>query len=356
MTAHQHFCEGDVAKAKDVFENRTLRLTEKTTLRVSDVEGLGPEVARLKTLFQDMEKLDAAWKTYVSTGVSPGFDKELPLFPCNPIPNMKVLVLKGVLDLCHTGPEMLAQIKQLQANSNVAPDKELAAQIKGFEAAIAGKNEDLAALNEAWEAFLPDNKVKHMGRYGYDYCAKEPLIRAYIMDGFAYTCELGTEMLRLIDSLQSAEITPLETITMVKIKELADLTEEYRANGAKIERLWQQFVSQGDKLSKSYQSEDFYCDNIHQVKDWTMQGLSAGCEQSHLYLEQIENFQNTFEFNFTEDLECRVQNLRVKVWDCRYQALQKLASLEAESDAYEQRIQEIMDEYKMGERPEECDF
>lgn len=354
MTAYYHFCQGEVSKSKNIFENRTLRLTEKTSLRVKDVEGLGPEVAKMKSLFQDMTKLDNAWKTYVTTGVSPGFDIELPLFPCNPIPNMKALVLNGVLDFCNSGPVMLAEIKKLQAESGVAPDRELREKVKELEAGIAQNETNLSVLNEAWEAFIPDNKVKHMGKYGYKYCSKESLIRAYVMDGFAYVCELAEDRLQKIDSLQRPEITPLEQITMIKINELAALNEQYQADGVEIERLWSKFVAQGDTLYQNYQSADFYCDNIQQVKDWTMKGLSANCEQGHPYLEQIDAFQRTFEFNFTEELECRVQNLRSRVWNCRYQALLKLARLEASPDSYEERLQELMKEYGMGTRPEAC--
>lgn len=353
MTAYYHFCEGDVTQAKNIFENRTLRLTEKTSLRVKDVEGLAEEVADMKSMFQDMAKLDVAWKRYLQTGVSPGFDIELPLYPCNPTPNMKALVLNGVLDLCGAAPAALEEIKQLQAESGVRPDRELAGKVKELEAAVKQKNSGLAILSEAWEAFIPDNKVKHMGQYGYDYCNKEALIRAYVMDGFAYVCELAEDRLNKIDSLQRGDITPLEQITMIKINELAAISEKYQADGRNIERLWKKFVAQGDVLNESYQSADRYCDNIQQVKDWTIRGFTASCDQAHPYLEQIEAFQQTFEFSFTEELECRVQRLRIKVWDCRYNALQKLAKVEA-PDAYEARLEELMKEYGMGERPEVC--
>lgn len=354
MTAYYNFCQGDVSKSKNIFENRTLKLIEKTSLRVEDVEGLASEAAKMKTMFQDMSKLDIAWNTYIKTGVSPGFDIELPLFPCYPIPNMKVLVLNGVLDLCNSGPVMLEKIKELQAESGVVPDKELEKKVKELEAAIEKKERDLSALNEAWEDFITDNKVRHVGRYGYDYCSKEPLIRAYIMDGFAYVCEMAEEMLLKIDSLQRSDEVILEGITMTKINELAALNEQYHFNGVKIEKLWRKFVAQGDKLSEDYQSTDLYCDNIQQVKDWTMKGLSGTCEDGYQYLEQIDAFQQTFEFDFVEDLECRVQKLRIKVWDCRYQLLLELARVEASPDSYETRLEELLEEYKMGERPEAC--
>ena len=354
MTAYYHLCRGDFPKSKNIFETRTLNLAEKTTMRVEDVEGLAPEVAKMKSLFQNIPKLDIAWKTYVQTGVSPGFDMELPLFPCYPIPNMKEYVLKGMADVCNSGPAMLEKIRQLQAESGPVTDGELVKKVKDLEAAIAHNAANLSALNTAWEAFIPDSKVKHVGKYGYEYCSKEPLIRAYIMDGFTYVCGRAEEMLQKIDALQRPELTALEETTMTKINELAALNEQYQSNGLKIETLWNRFVAQGDTLFEDFQSTEYYCDNIHQVKDWTMKGLCGTCEEGPGYLEKIEAFQQTFEFNFTKELECRVQNLRIRIWDCRYQALLKLAHIEASPDSYEKRLKELMAEYGMGERPEVC--
>ena len=352
LTAYYHFCNGNVAKAKDIFENRTLRLTEKTTLRVDDVEGLKSEVATMKTLFQDMAKLDIAWDKYVKTDVSPGFDIELPLFPCYPIPKMKEYVLKGVLDICNSAPPMLAKIKDLQVKSGVAPSGDLKRKVQELEAAVGQNENNLAVLNDTWKAFIPDNKVKQMN-YGYEYCAIEPLIRAYILDGFAYNC--NEEVLEKIDSILESDNPPLlEDITLIKINDLRELNELYRANGRNIEKVWDNFVAQGDVLTQDYESTDLYCDYIHHVKDWTIRGLSGNCEEGNQYLERIEDFNETFEFKFYEELECRVQRLRIKVWDCRHEALQELARIEASEGEYEKRLEELMTEYKMGERPELC--
>ena len=308
----------------------------------------------MKSMFKGLSKLDIAWHTYVKTGVSPGFDTELPLFPCYPIPNMKVLVLKSVLDVCNSGRATLDKIEQMKAASGVDPDGELEEKVKELEAAVKQNENGLSALNEAWEAFIPDNKVRHNGNYGYEYCSIEPLIRAYIMDGFAFVCGMGEEMLQKIDSLYKAEEPELEEITMIKINELSALNKQYRANGMKLEKLWNKFVAQGDKLTEGFQSSDNYCDNIHQVKDWTIKGLTGTCEDGYQYLEKIETFHQTFEFEFTEDLECRIQNLRVKVWDCRYEILLELARVETSPGPYEGRLAELMEEYGMGERPEVC--
>ena len=354
MTAHNYLCQGDVLNAKSIFETRTLRLAEKTSLRVRDVEGLAEEVRKMKSMFLGISKLDIAWKDFVDTGESPGFEVDLPLFPCYPIPNMKALLLKGAVDVCNSGPETLEKIKQLQSESGVDLDRDLTQKIKDLESAIEEKESNLAALNEAWEAFIPDNRVKHWGKYGYDYCSKEPLIKAYIMDGFAFVCETAEEAFEKIDALQDKRPAKLDDITMDKINDLSALADEYEFNGMEIESRWDQFVAQGDQLSGTFESTDMYCDNIQKVKDWTISGLSSDCQGGLGYLEQIEDFNEKFDFNFYEELECRVQKLRIKVWDCRHQALQDIAKVEDSAEARNEKLTALMEEFGMEERPEVC--
>lgn len=354
MTVYAHFCRGEVAKAKNILETRTLRLTEKTSLRVEDVEGLGDAVAKMKSLFQQITQLETTWKNYLKTGVSPGFNAELPLFPCNPIPTMKELVLKGAADLCNSGPMMLEKIKELQAESGVTPDGALAKKIKELEAALKQKENELAVLNTAWDDFITTNEVKREYRkYGYEYCSNEPLIRAYIMDGFANICGVSDDLLKEIEVLQQSATT-LEKITVAKINELQGLYMQYQADALDINTLWDQFVAQGDALHGNYRLADYYCDNIYDVKAWLIKGLSTNCKEAIPYLEKIDEVKKKLEFEFTVDVRCRVEKLRFNIWDCQYQVLAKLARVQDNPDSFEVRMEKLMKEYGMGPQPEVC--
>jgi len=353
MKVYHHFCHGEVSKAKTIFENRTLKLTENTSLRVENVEGLASEIAKMKKLFQNWSRLEIAWKTFVETGVSSGFDIEFPIFLCNPIPNLKEFVLKGAADLCNSGPIMLDKFRKLQSESGITPQGKLRQKVNELERTIKQNETKVSVLNKAWEAFIPDNKLKQVD-YGYELCSKEQLIRAYIMDGFGSVCLFAEESLLKIDSLQMSDNTPLEEITMVKIDELTAFYKQHYSNGVKIDRIWNNFVAQDDNLYEDYQSTDIYCDYVQLVKDWTMKGLSGTCEEGIEFLEKIEEINRTFDWVFYEELECRVQKLRFNVWDCRYQALRKLAQLEASPESIDERLNELMEEYGMAERPKIC--
>ena len=60
MMAAAHYCNGDVEKSKNLFENRVLKLAERTSLKMEDVEGLKKEVDMMKSLYAGLPKLDKA--------------------------------------------------------------------------------------------------------------------------------------------------------------------------------------------------------------------------------------------------------------------------------------------------------
>jgi len=354
MTAYNHMCQGNIERAKNIFETRTLRLAEKTSLRVQDVEGLATEVKNMKTLFQNLEELDVVWQEYVKTGESSGYDVELPLFNCYPIPNMKILVLNGATDICNKAADALAKVKELEAETGVAAVGSVAKQIKKLESAFNTTEKNLADLNKAWKAFIPENKLIHRD-YGYEYCEPEPLVRAYVMDGFAFVCEMAEENLQNIEKLVAKEDIELDEVTQQKINELSQLSEDYKTNERQMDEIWTDFIAQGDTLNYKFISSDIYCDNVHQVKDWVVAGTTGTCEEKYAYLAKIEEFQETFEFQFLPELECRIQGLRIRLWDCRYVALQEMASIDVEG-TYEDRLAGLMEEFNMGERPDVCDL
>ena len=136
---------------------------------------------------------------------------------------------------------------------------------------------------------------------------------------------------------------------------MAELIEKYKANQGEIERLWKIFIANGDVLNEDFISTEMYCDNIDQVKDWVMKGLNAECKEGFKYLQLIERFNETFDFKFYEELECRVERLRLQIYDCRYEAFLDLAKLE-NPDNPEEKLQELMTKYNLdSERPPGCE-
>ena len=358
MQAYANLCQGEVALATTIFNNRTLQLAEKTSLRVADVPGLAPEVANMKKFFRALPRLKKTWADYVETGESPGWKEDLPVYNCYPEPNIKAFILRGAADACGEAPEALTEIEALIEASGAELSETLQEQVDALRSTVSDQRTGRADLDAAWEAFLPSNEVDPDLPYGYEYCRKLPLIRAHLMDGFAFVCETAEESLYQIKELQKSKPAKLDKATKDKIAELEILYQAYLDNGTRIDQLWDQFVAQGDTLYSEYESTDNYCDNIQRIKDWTMRGLAGNCDSPDFYqnLEKIDYFQESFTFTFYEELECRVQKLRRRVYDCRYGILRTLAEVDEEStDPLEDRLQALLDEHDMGERPVLCE-
>ncbi len=354
MSAYNYLCLGDMSKAADIFENRTLKLAEKTSLKIEDVEGLPARVSKMKSFFQAMPKLEQAWQEYVATGVSPGVEVSLPPFLCNIEPKIKELVLKGLHDPCEVGRSSLSNIDELLTRAGAVSTIEFENGVDELRELVEQTETNLDNLNREWTAFVDSGEVDVSITYTYQFCETEPLIQAYLLDGFSFVCGLAESNLETIDSLRRRTKVPLSKETKDKIKELKEVREEYRQNGTDIEAIWLLFVANDDHLLADYNSTDQYCDHVQEVKDWTMRGLTQDCEGGLNYLEQIEAFNEKFDFKFYAVLECRIQKLRIKIYDCRFSMIDELAKLEAEGSSYDERLGELMEEYGMGERPLEC--
>ena len=357
MLAEGYYCRGEVEEARDIFENRTLRLAEKTTLRVEDVEGLAPRVATYKKLFAGLRALDAAWESYLDTGESPGFERELPVVSCYTTPNLKAYVLRGLASPCTQGADMLGRIAELTGGRDELTDPDLEAGLDDLRARVGTVDGRRADLEAAWAHFIANDKVSPDLAYGYDYCEPEPLVRAYLLDGYTFVCDYAEFALEQVDSLRRATRVKLSGETREKMRELAKRRDEYIANGASIDEVWGFFVANDDQLLQDYTSTDRYCDHVQEVKDWTMRGLTTSCENAPGYLELIDEFSANFEFEFFPELECRIQKLRIRIWECRHQLLRDLAEAEAAASAQDAaaRLAELMVEYEMPERPAECE-
>lgn len=358
MLSDARFCGGDVAGARDLFENRTLRLADKTAWAFASVEGMAAEVDKMTAVYRTVPPLERAWGTFVATGESPGFGPEVPLVACNPVLSVQAAILRGMADVCGAGAGALADIRAWRAAAEQPLPPGVDGQLVGLEEAVAARETAIGNLEAAWSTFLAEGKVDYSKPYGYDYCATEPLIRAYLLDGFGYVCELGEASLAAIDSLQRIRRLRLDPDVRDKLAELRELRRTYNENGRTIEEVWERFVADGDTLVVDYLSTNEYCDQIEQVKDWTIRGLTGDCDEAVEYLNAIEEFNARFDFVFYEDLECRVQNLRAKVWRCRWGILDELARLEADSGeapSYEGRLEELVGEYGLGAEVEGCE-
>lgn len=332
MVAYAHYCKGEVQESKGHFEGRVLKLAERTSLKVEDIKGLSEEVKTMKKLFIDLPKLGAAWKKYKDSGTSPGFDIELPVIECYAIPNMKEYVLRGLADVCNEGDPMLKKIENLKANNSHSIDKTLKEGIAALKKEVEINNGDVAVLNKAWKEFVPTDTLKRDIDFGFKYCSKEAEIQAHIIDGRVNYCEKGQEVIDLIAEIQKEHSPKLQQITKDKYQALIDKVEESNNDLADLNTLWKEFIDNKDTLGKAFEVANYYCDQIAQVKSWTLKGHKDPCPSGQGYLDKIDKLKTSAKLEFDEELACRVLRLRIKVWDCRYWELVRQAQKETHEE------------------------
>lgn len=333
MTSAAYYCEGNIQKSKDDFENRVIKLVDFTSLKVEDVPGLEVNVNVMRQIYAGLPQLGKAWKQYLDTGVSPGFDIELPVIECYAIPSMKEFVLRGAADVCGQGESMLKKIKELKAKNTHPIEAGLADKIKWLEEEVGKHNGDETALNKAWNDFLPDNQLTGGINFGFEYCNKAAQVKAYIIDGMVNFCDKGKQRLVDIDALRQSDNPQLDETTLRKITELSTRLNSADQDLSKLEFLWKDFVQNNDTIVGAFQLADFYCDKIAQVKSWTIKGHFEACNQGQQYLDKIADLKRTHQLTFDSELSCRVQRLSRKVWWCRYIEL----VLQARRETHEER-------------------
>jgi len=311
MMSMAYYCEGNEVEALNQFENKAMRIVDKTSLQAADVEGLPGEIKRSKAHFKVLGQLNKAWKTYMDSDVSPGFEPEVPLYTCYTIPNMKAYMLRAMVDVCKNGSEMLAKIKALEAENTHDIPADLAEKIGWLEAEVKKYNGNLAVLNKAWGQFTSSGKVDPSLKYMGEYCEKDAQIKAYTMAGTLDYCNIGEEMLGKIAAVQKEYNPTLDATTKAKIKALEKLVTEDAARQAKLEEAWAEFVPQDTLNSIDFAFE--YCDKEAQIRAYIMDGRVNACYKGEQRLADIDKLMASAKPSLQADTKAKWDDLKVVV-------------------------------------------
>ena len=333
MPTNYYYCQGDMTKAFDTFEKKVITLADKTSLDVTKVKGLEEEIAKVKKICGGLKLVGKGWKDYMDTDVSQGFDEELmPLVKCYAIPNMKIHVLNAATDICKKGSEALNKINELKETNTHEIPADLASKIAWLEKEAGNYNGDAAALGKVWNTFVSTGKVGNVDGLMKEYCHKDDQIKALLLDAFSDICAKGQKRLDEIKKIIEEHNPPLGADVKNKISELEIKLDKIQAELDALNTTWGEFIASNDTLTGSYKLEEFYCDKIAQVKSWTIKGHLNACSQGQAYLDKIKDFQVEHSLTFDKELACRVQRLKIKVWDCRYWELVMQARKETHAE------------------------
>lgn len=308
MQAHTYYCQGKTDKARERFENYTLKIVDKTSLKIEDVKGLGPKVEEMRQVFKALKILDKSWAAYIKTDISEGFEEELPEIDCYPIPSMKAYMLIAAQDVCKNGARMLKKIQALQEINTHDVPTELAEKITWLESEVANYTGDLSTLNKIWKQFVPNDNLDELIDFDLIYCEKEAQIRSYIMNGTINVCTLGKEMLGKIAGIQAEYNPDLTKVTLEKLENLKKTVNKIDDNKKILDKSWAEFLEKDTLLSIDFGYE--YCDKADIIKAYTMNGLVNICSEGVAMVEKIEEIESSFEPELSAELSKRVEKLK----------------------------------------------
>lgn len=288
MISHDHFCQKDLEKAREVFDTRIRRLVA-TTFNPDDIEGLGEEVARMTKFWDAMDELTPAWEAYMETDMSPGMQAEMPIIDCYVIPNMKVCILKATYDICGVGEEMLIKLKDLQRINTDPIPSDVMDKIAFIKEEVRVIKKDLAIVNTYWKKFTQTGNLPSDVGYKYEFaCDREAEVKAYLMDGFMDPCMKGEEALKNISKVRKKYKPALASVTMAKFKELKALVTVSSGDITVLNEAWEDFLPD-DALSNEYDLSFDYCDKLAEIKSFIIDGTVNVCERGLQRLDDIEN-------------------------------------------------------------------
>ncbi|WP_264788645.1 hypothetical protein [Aureispira anguillae] len=278
--------------------------------------------------------LNKAWKKFLPESKPSGIDYGHE-FVCDRAAEVKAYIMDGFADPCGGGKTALDKIEEIKKEHNPSLDTETMTKLKQLKARVNKEAENLAKLNEAWEDFVPDDKVKGKLDFVFEYCDKEAQIKAYVIDGTVNFCEKGKQRLEDIAALRDSDAPELADVVLKKIDNLQAKQDEADQDLADLNAAWTLYIETDNvmKWEEGYPSKDsgtvrdnirlvkFYCDKIAQTKSWVIKGQLDPCEKGEPYLKKIEKLKADHSLSYDKELACQISRLRNKVYQCKYWTL-----------------------------------
>ncbi|MDC0230982.1 hypothetical protein OAK19_03380 [Aureispira] len=288
LIARDYFCDNDIDNAREHFN--MVRKLIATTFDYNSVEGLSEDMEKTLLLWEGIDQLNSAWDTYVITGVSPGFNGELPTFDCNVLPNLKACILKATFDLCGEGADMLKKIKALQKINNHPISSDMIEVIEWIETEVGYIETDLVILNSFWRVFIPNDILPNTANYKHTFrCDREAEIKAYIMDGLSQPCVNGRDALNNINRIRKQYKPDMGPVTLTKFKKLKSLISNDEKGVEVVFKAWRDFLDDGQlSMEYNFDFEFGHCNKVSEIRSYIIDGTINSCQKGELRLDDIE--------------------------------------------------------------------
>ncbi len=150
----------------------------------------------------NMAVLNTAWKEFVPNNYLEepiDFTQEY----CDKEAQIKLYIMKGMLDVCGWAKQMLKEIDGVRKEYNPSLDDITTGKITALADALQSKNDDFDTLGIIWTDFIAgeDTIVKEFELQA-QYCNLIAQVRSWAVKGHFYYCDQGAHYLKLINRFE----------------------------------------------------------------------------------------------------------------------------------------------------------
>ncbi|MGH1334925.1 MAG: hypothetical protein ACRBFS_02280 [Aureispira sp.] len=239
----------------------------------------------------DLAQLNKYWGTYTSAGTFPKKNSYDHTFVCDRPAEVKAYLLDGLRAPCVDGQMALDSIDRIKRQYQPNLDGVTTSNFQKLKTLVENESKAIAALDEAWEDFLPDDKLSKPATFGYEYCENSALAKAYVMDGILNSCEKGQQRLADLKALKTKNKTAWEADLQGKIDQLQATVDKRTQEEADLAKAWQHLQKNKEVDEDLPYTYEFVCNRALEVQAYLLDGYTNPCQSGKYALEKIAEVQ-----------------------------------------------------------------
>ena len=261
----------------------------------------------------DLVTLNKYWTTYSTAGTFPQKGSYDHVFICDRTAEVKAYLLDGLRAPCVDGQMALDSIARIKKQYQPNLDDGTTASLKKLNRLVAEELKSVTALNDAWEDFLPDDKLSKPAEFGYEYCENSALAKAYVMDGIMNSCEKGKKRLEDLKALKTKSKENWEADLQGKIDQLQATVDKRTKEEADLAKAWQHLQKTNKVDEELPYTYEFVCNRALEVQAYLLDGYTNPCQSGKYALEQVAKVQKEHNPQLDAATNKRLEDLKDRV-------------------------------------------
>ncbi|BDS13366.1 hypothetical protein [Aureispira anguillae] len=267
----------------------------------------------VRVIKKDLAVLNTYWKKFTKTNKLPTGVTYKYVFACDREAEVKAYLMDGLIDPCMNGAKALENISKVRKTHKPALGKVTLEKLKELKALVKVESGDVTILNEAWEDFLPDNKLSDSYDLSFQYCDKLAEIKAFIIDGTVNICEKGEQRLDDIENVLDENEVEVDAETQRKLDALQEQSGKLSAKQNVLNKAWD-FLLANNKVSDDFEYDyEFSCDRELEVKAYLLDGYTNPCLSGKYGLAEVEKVMAKYNPKLSDETLAQIKKLKSRL-------------------------------------------